>query len=195
MSDVEAWETIENIGFFGRDRDRIEAELTEKYGLNNWRVRWRYSNGRVVDFDQVFEEVYVEGYTSFFQSHPEESRWVIKNASYVYDRDLVTREEAFKPRLLVGVPGLPNQFHHVAINLAIESRLGLKFSGSMPLQVREGKPDQSVDLWPMGWRFSPGRIPCADKVLIPNSELQGWWQPDSIEDCYQKSKILQIIIN
>ncbi|MGI5841589.1 MAG: hypothetical protein ACOX6N_05230 [Patescibacteria group bacterium] len=64
--------------------------MDRTYGQGNWRVIWKYSNGRIVSFDEIFEEVYVEVV-----------EWVINQASYVYDRDLVTRVEAFQPRLLV----------------------------------------------------------------------------------------------
>lgn len=46
---------------------------------------------------------------------------------------------------------------------------------------------------PHAYYDRPGRIPAAYPEMIPNIVLENsWWQPGSIEELYQKAKVLQI---
>lgn len=179
------------IGFFGGGREDKFANWNKEFGERNWRVAWVLANGTVLDFDRIFQ-LYVEGYAEYFREHPEEAVEISQNYSYSYDKTLISADSAFDPKALLDKPGIPNQFHHVALNLALTKNLGLEFQGDTPLQVRDGKPDQPKESWPKGWKWGPGHIPLHDPSLIPEVDLEGWWDPGSIEDLYQKAKTLQV---
>lgn len=143
-------------------------------------------NGEVWDFLQVFWNVYVEGYTRYFDAHPDEAEYLAVNYSYAYDLTEIPRQLAYAPAALVNLPGLPNQFHHVALNYAIAARSG-GWRGSTPIAVRgPGTP---------GERWNPGHIPApSEYVNYDGSWLSGWtnvwWDPESIEGVYQFRRIL-----
>lgn len=179
-------------GFQGKDRDRQFAEWNQIYGEGNWRIAWELADGQVLGFEEVFWQVYVAGYVRYFLAHPEEATYLTDNYSYAYDKDPVGKQAAFDPRALYERPGRPNQFHHVALNVALEWFLGMPFRGTKSLQVRQGKPEVPQSAWPKGWRWSPGLIPTVRPDLIPETEIAGWWQRGTIEALYQCAKIVQI---
>ena len=187
------WKTVSRVGFLGKDKDQRQQEWNDAYGKGNWRLSWQLRDGTEVDFDFCFRK-YVESYAGYLRTNPMEAEWLATNASYTYDKDLIDRVTAFQPRALVDVPGVPNQFHHVALNLAMEEEMKISFRGTEPLQVREGKKGMPEELKPKGYRFSPGRIQCIDPGLIPfdADETNRWWGPESMEALYQNSKVLQI---
>ena len=144
-----------------------------------------------MDYDAIFLQ-YVKSYAQYFLAHPDEAAYLTANFSYAYDKELVTKEEAFDPHFLFEKPGSPNQFHNVALNFALEQVLDQPFKGTQPIQVREGKPGTNPATWPAGWRWSPGQIPAVHPEYIPEQTQPGWWQPGSIEHLYQATKVLQI---
>lgn len=184
------WTVVERVGFFGKNRDKMFAAWDEKYGVGNWKIGWQLSSGELLSFRQVFQ-LYIEGYIVYMSQHPDEAKSIADNYAYCYDKTPITREQAFQPEALVEKPNLPNQFHHVALNLAL-LHLGYEFKGDEPLQVRDGKADQPKEEWPAGWQWGPGYIPAADSTMIPDADLSGWWDSGTIEDLYQKSKVLLV---
>ncbi|OGM11412.1 hypothetical protein A2Z22_00845 [Candidatus Woesebacteria bacterium RBG_16_34_12] len=187
-----SWQTLEHPGYSGKKKDEQIKEWDRKYGEGNWRIAWELRNGEVLDFNGVFWKVYVLGYIMYFIKNPDEARLLTENYSYAYDKDMISPKEAFDPQSLYNKQGRANQFHHVALNIALEWYLGMPFRGDRPIQVREGKPGAPFDQWPEGFRWSPGRIPTVVPNLIPDVNVEGWWESCSIEDLYQKSKVLQI---
>lgn len=186
------WVTVERPGYFGKRRQELEERWNRKYGEGNWRLIWETPQGRVLTYEDIIEE-YTEGYAGYFRGHPEEAEFVVANYSFCYDKDLITREEAFDAYALYNKPGVANQFHHVAMNIALEQDLGMPFRGEIPLQVRSPKPWTPESDWPAGWRWSPGLIPCAHPDEIHDFTFEGrWWQKGTIEDFYQCNKALQI---
>jgi len=174
-------------GYLGKNKDHQIALWNEEFGLGNWRLVWILRSGQILNFRQIFEQ-YVWSYAKYFAGHPKEAEFLITNFSFAYDKELISRAEAFDPYALYNKPGRPNQFHHVALNMALEKVLRLPFAGLKPIQVREGKPGSDQNLWPEGWRWSPGRIPAANAELIPEDNLPSWWQKGSIEHLYQSAK-------
>ncbi len=185
------WITVEHPGYLGRKKELMYRTWNSEYGCY-WRLVWELADKTVLDYEEIFSRIYVPGYAGYLLNNPKETLWLAATASYTYDKDLITREQAFDPNALYEKPNTPNQFHNVALNIALEYNLGVRFAGENPLQVREGKPGTNPDDWPIGWRFSPGRIPTIRPDLIPNINLDGWWKKGSIEDLYQKAKVLQI---
>jgi hypothetical protein len=186
-----SWITVGRPGYLGKNKDAQLAAWDQEFGPGNWRLTWEMANGEVMDYDAVFLQ-YVESYAQYFFDHPDEAHFLTDNFSYAYDKELITKEEAFDPHFLFEKPGHPNQFHNVALNLALEIELGLPFKGIQPIQVREGKPGTDPGSWPAGWRWSPGQIPAVHPEYIPEQTQPGWWQPGSIEHLYQATKVLQI---
>lgn len=190
-----SWTTIERPGYSGKRKDELIQHWNSEYGENNWRLTWELANGEVMDYENVFWKIYVPGYVRHFGEHPDEVELLTQNYSYAYDKDLITRKEAFDPYALYNKPEKPNQFHNVSLNIAIEWYLGIPFQGRDPVKVREGKPGTDVSTWPEGWKWSPGRVNTVRLELIPQPHIEGWWKPDTIEDIYQSSKALQIKTN
>lgn len=198
------WKTVERIGYVGGDRDAYNKSWNIQHGHGNWRIAWETKEGTIEQFEDIFWKVYVPGYAEYFRSHMDEARFITNSYSFAYDHDLIEKPEAFNPKALYEKPNThSNQFHHVALNIALEWNLGLQFRGQEPLQVREGKAKlvyvgnsvlEDKSSFPAGWRWSPGRIPAIRYDLVEKPR-QGWWQPGSIEDFYQSTKVLQVKSN
>lgn len=186
------WLTVARPGYQGKKKDEQTSRWNADYGEGEWRIAWELQNGVICNYDQIFYNFYVAGYVQHFLENLDEASQLTANYSYTYDKDVVPRSEAFDPHALYDKPGRPNQFHNVALNIALEYYLGLPFKGQLPLQVREGKPGSDPSTWPQGWRWSPGRISAVRQDLIPHHDTTGWWQKGSIEDLYQTAKVFQV---
>lgn len=187
------WVTVERPGYFGKKRAEFEERWNKEYGEGNWQIVLETPQGKILSFDGLME-VYIEGYAEYFRKHPEEVRYVTENFSYCYDKEMVTKEEAFDPYARFEKPGHVNQFHNVAMNIALEKVLGMPFKGKEPLKVRAAKPGTSESEWPAGWKWQPGLIPCVHPEEIFDMNFEGqWWEKGSIEDFYQCNKALQIL--
>lgn len=170
-------------GYLGDRKDEFAAQWDAEYGAGNWWLAWEAPGGEAWQFDDVFWKVYVPGYVAHLLLHPEEARYLATNYAYAIDKDAVTREQAFDPHYLYNQPGRPNQFHNVALNIALEWYLGLSFCGERPIQVRGHGTE--------GERWNPGYIQAVRHDLIPPGyEQQGWWQRGTIEAVYQSTKVL-----
>ncbi len=186
------WTTVDRPGYFGKGREEQEKLCNEKYGKDNWRLAWQTPQGTVLTYDGVIQE-YIEGYTEYFRQHLDEAKYLTDNYSFAYDKEIITKEEAFDPYALYQKPGKANQFHHVALNIALEKVLDMPFTGKEAIKVRAGKPNTPIEEWPVGWKWHPGRIPCIHPEEIYNGEFPNqWWEKGSIEDFYQSNKVLQI---
>ena len=197
----EVWETVERPGYLGSHKEEFEKKWDELYGFNNigdknWRVSWETRDGKELSFERIFSE-YVSGYSQHFRKNPEVLNYLIENSCFTYDIDpSITREQAFDPKALVGIPGIPNQFHHVAINIAIEEELGLQFKGEAPIQVRGLKKTVPLEEWSIIALLQPGFIKCLHSNLIRIPDKLIWWiNPDSIEGLYQYCKVVQRRVN
>lgn len=188
-----SWTILERPGYLGGKKEEMEKQWTITYGEGNWRISWIAATGERFNYERIFD-IYVDSYAGYFNAHFEELDYITSNFSYGYDLDFQTKEEAFDKYALYDKPGKRNQFHQVAFNIAIEIKLQKSFRGSMPLQVRDAKPGTSEKYRPLGWKWNPGRIPCLYPHLIPtNIQLETmWWLENSIEDFYQKSKVLEV---
>lgn len=187
------WVDLERPGYLGKQRDEKYKfwDLPENYGKGNWRIINRASNGEVFNYEDIIYRIYIPGYEQYFKLHPEEASEIADRYSFGYDKDLISLSQAFDIYALYNVPNRVNQFHHVAFNMALLN-LGYFFKGSESVQVREGKPGIQDSEQPNGFLWSPGRIECTVSHLIPEPRIKGWWNPNSIEDFYQSTKILQI---
>jgi len=190
------WQTVERPGYLGKRRDAAYREWNKMFGEGNWRIGNQMANGEMYSYEDIIWKVYVPGYEKYFLEHPIEARFITDNYSYGYDKTLCTEKEAFDIYAFYNKPGVVNQFHNVAFNVAL-TNLGYRFEGVEPVQVREGKPGTPDSWQPAGFRWSPGRIMAVRPELTPEliELLPGqtiWWKHGSIEEQYQLSKVLQI---
>ena len=191
----ESWKSLARPGYLGKLKDEMftlwDSDPPRGYRKGNWRIVNETSNKEIYTYEDIIYRVYVPGYEDYFLNHQDEAVFIANNFSYGYDKDKISKLQAFDIYELYNKEGVANQFHHVAFNLAI-TNLGLSFKGKTPVQVREGKPGTPNNQQPNGFLWSPGRIPCTISCLIPEPHISGWWNNDSIEDFYQSTKVLQI---
>lgn len=187
------WQTVERPGYLGKKKDEKYALWDQKYGVGNWRMVNEAVGSEIYSYEDIIYKIYVPGYEEYFKQNPDEAKIITDNFSYGYDKDLCTEEQAYDIYAFYNKPGVANQFHSVAFNIALRN-LGYTFKGNEPIQVREAKPGTHQDQQPIGYKWSPGKIPCTNSEKIPNPHIEGWWNPNSIEDFYQSTKTLQVKI-
>jgi len=173
------WENLEKPGFFGNKRDEIYRKYNEKYGKNNWRIAWQWSN-TVVNNEFAYL-LYEDAY--YWDSHKRKDLWqeLISIAKDVYDID--------KSNVNSGLDYLIQEcgsihLQDIAIRRVI-SRKGWKFKGNELVQIRSHSAY-------FGEKLSPGKVPFHLTEMIVEPHLKGWWDNNSVEDFYQSNKILQI---
>lgn len=177
------WETVDRPGYLGDARDRLHAEWDEAYGAGNWRLAWEY--GEIVLDKSMAIQVYEDAY--FFclyisQSHID---WLTSTASDVYDTAESNVHSGFDYSIQETAG---THLHDIAVRRAV-ARLGRKFRGNHLVHIRWTESE--------GYRLNPGVLPFHRAELISSKferNLSGkriWWEKNSIEDFYQRNKVLQ----
>ena len=186
------WETIERPGYFGKKRDEICRGWDEKYGPGNWRIAYEW-DGKIVPREFAIQ-LYEDGYYEYFKQDPGDDQdsggrvldWLLSTASDVYDT-APTNVQAGIDYYQQETPN--NHIHDVAIRRAI-LRLGYWFAGDHLVHVRWTGSE--------GFRVNPGVVPFHLPNLILRDEIKDhggkgiWWRPLTIEDFYQRNKVLQV---
>lgn len=189
------WETVERPGFLAKGRDDQYREWNKKFGTGKWRIAWQLADGTLLQYPGIFYQGFVAGYVNFFQQFRGDLEHITTYYSYTYDKDDPgNKADAFNPYFFYNKEGSVNQIHHAALNIAAEIFLGVVFKGNEPLKVRGVKEGTPISEWPRGHIWHPGRIPAVRPDLIPAVETSSkWgWEEGSIEELYQKSKVLQV---
>jgi len=180
----EVWKTVERPGYLGKLRDEVQAAWTRKYGQGNWRIAYEWAGG-VVDRACALQ-LYEDAYFKHFQDEYATACTVTSTFADVYD----TAESNAGQWDYVQQETPNNHIHDVAIRRAL-LRLGLRFSGCGLLHVRWTDSP--------GYLLNPGVVPFHLPALIERAEVKDyggkgqWWRDGSIEDFYQKNKVLQVV--
>ncbi len=179
-----SWRTVERPGYFGKKRDELEASWNKSIGECNWRLVWEFGEVILPKIDYL-EQVYTVAYYEYLKKSPEDLEWLatFKN---VWDTAESNVEAAFD----FNHQETPNNhYHDVAIRRAM-AMLGVWFKGDKLLQVRWKDSE--------GYKINPGIVPFHKPELIPSEDIKDyggksqWWLEKTIEDAYQKMKLLQI---
>lgn len=175
------WQNAQRPGYLGKHRDDRYQEWTRRFGEWNWRLVWQIG-------DNYFEveaaiALYEDAYFRFLDDNQAVLEQLVGEAGDVYD-DSVTNVECG----LSYFPQETNRTHlqDVAIRRSLV-RLGRWFQGSNLIQIRDHQGSHSLSL-----TLSPGRVPFHRPDLIIGPELEGWWQPGSVESFYQSNRWLQV---
>ena len=178
------WVTIERPGYFGKKRREIQDRWNEQFGIGNWRLAYQWGN--VVVTREMGLQIYEDGYYEFFKRNSETLEWLLAKASDVYD----TAETNVQAGLNYENQETPNNhIHDVSIRRAV-LRLGHWFRGDHLMHVRW--------IGSEGYRINPGVVPFHIPEIIVGGEIKDygekgiWWKPNTIEDFYQRNKVLQV---
>jgi len=178
------WQTIERPGYFGKRRNALEALWNEQHGEGNWRLVWEFGNVILPKIDYL-EQVYTTAYYEHLKNCPQDLEW-LTGFKDVWDT-AESNVEAVFDFSHQETPG--NHYHDIAIRRAM-AMLGEWFKGDELLYVRWKDSE--------GFRVNPGLVGFHMPELIPNKEIRDhggkgiWWYEATIEDAYQRMKLLQV---
>lgn len=180
-----AWRTVDRPGYMGDARDRLHKEWDAKYGEGLWRLAWEW--GDLILEKAMALQVYEDGYFSFFRGNKIRSlHWIVDLASDIYDTAPSNVASGFNYEIQE-TPN--NHLHDIAIRRAV-ARMGEWFRGDHLVEVRGPTSE--------GYLLNPGKVPFHFSALIYDGEIKNasgknlWWDLLTIEDFYQKNKILQV---
>jgi len=181
-------------GYFGSERNKIQAGYDARYGPENWKIAWEWGS-QIIERPEALQ-IYEDGYYEYFRNNPEILSWLVNDFSNVYD----TAPSNIEARFSYDIQETPgNHLHDVAIRRAVLRR-GQWFSGKELLEVRSTNP--------AGWKLSPCMIPFHLPEMIYKGEIKykgkerdftanpPWWiskgVPNSVEQFYQQNKVLLV---
>ena len=178
------WKTIERPGYLGKKRDEVHGKWDQQFGKDNWKIAYQWGNGIVSR--EIGIQLYEDGYYEFFNKERSTLEWLVSTASDVYHTAPTNAQEGFD---YTNQGTANNHIHDVAIRRAV-LRLGKQFKGDHQMHVRWTGSE--------GYRLNPGVVPFHLPEMIIPGEINdyggkgSWWFENTIEDFYQKNKVLQV---
>ena len=178
------WQTIERPGYLGKKRDEVQGLWTRKFGKDNWRLAYQWGSLILPRCEGI--QIYEDAYYEFFKRDPATLEWLVSTASNVYDTAPTNIQAGFDYE---NQETPNNHIHDVAIRRSV-MRLGKEFSGDHLVHVRWTGSE--------GYQINPGVV----SFHLPNMIVPGvikdyggkgiWWHDQTIEDFYQRNKVLQV---
>ncbi|MFA7709158.1 MAG: hypothetical protein WCX82_03410 [archaeon] len=177
-----SWEIAERPGYLGKKRDEIHSFWDKQYGKDNWKLAYQWGD-RIISREMAIQ-IYEDAYYEYFKNNSLFLEWLVKRASDIFDTD----ESNLKSDLDYNNQETSNNhIHDISIKRAI-LRLGKKFLGDHVVQVRWVDSE--------GFLINPGVVPFHKPELILKEEIKDygekgiWWKENTIEDFYQRNKVL-----
>lgn len=174
------WVAIEFPGYLGKHRDEKYKKWNGKYGIGNWRLAWMIGD-IFVDFLGVCA-LYEDAYSEFLQKNPKILKQLIHEAKNVYDDEQSNIQSGFNYTIQ---ETSRTHIQDIAIRRSL-IRMGLWFKGEELIRIRQEKGKH-----PLSTTLSPGRVPFHRIDLIVKPEIEGWWQPRTVESFYQSNRFLR----
>ncbi len=196
---ADSWVKVFNmLGFAGKKKGGIYREFDKLYSRQGW-IPAHFFDGCVVSRLEGYYK-YEEAYYQFLKSNPEVRTWITQIASDVYDVDPSNVNSGLDYKVQECDA---THLQDIAIRRAL-TRLKLEdqglsymvcnlpkvdiFEGDHLVQIRRHESE--------GFRLNPGQVPFHRPGLglatEPNLRTEVWWQRDSVEDIYQRNKVLLI---
>ena len=180
--------------FHGFGKKGVYEKLDNTYGADGW-LPAHYARGKIISRYQSYF-IYEDAYYHFFKQNPDVREWIVNTASEVYDIEPSNVDSGLDYTIQESdATHLQDiSIRRVLTRLTLEEqghtpdpenlpRIPL-FKGDHLVQIR-GKDSE-------GYRLNPGQVPFHDPTLILDRDLTSWWQPGSVEDWYQKNKVLLV---
>ena len=177
------WATLERPGYFGKKRDELQRSWDQQFGADNWRLAYRWGN--LVVPREMGLQIYEDGYYEFFKKDIPTLDWLVSTASDVYDTAPTNVQAGFD---YTNQETSNNHIHDIAIRRAV-ARLGKWFKGNHLMHVRWKDSE--------GFKINPGIVPFHLPEFIVPGEIKDyggkgwWWNPNTVEDFYQRNKVFQ----
>lgn len=205
------WVTVPKVrpGYLGKKRDDFKAKMDREYGVGNWRLAWE-TNCFGTHYYFTIERtllMYEDAYFAFIccekvpiknfkdeitvvrlaldtSSQPPLAREIAQYAE-CYDNDVTNVESGLDYQYQ---EAKSNHYQDVSVRRVL-ARVGLWFTGRKKelLHIRHDSEQE------LGQKLSPGRVPFHMPYLVKQPELNGWWNPHTVEAWYQSSKVLQTV--
>ena len=179
------WKTVERPGYLGKKRDEVRAMWNKQYGEGKWRLAYQWGDAVISRLEAI--RLYEDAYVDFLKKNPKALRWIVKNASDVYDTAPTNVNSGFDYTM----QETPNShIHDIAIRRAV-LRCGEYFEGDHLVHVRWTGSE--------GLKLNPGKVLFHKPEMICREPLKDyggkgtWWEPLTIEDFYQRNKVLQAL--
>lgn len=174
------WKTVKRPGPIGERKDELFREWDLLYGRGNWRLGWIW--GRKVIGKKEAYQIYEDGY--YHDSIRRRDLWkgLRAEAKDVYDIE----ERDVESGLDYSVQNGPAvHLQDIAIRRVLLRR-GWEFEGKKLIQIRS-KRGYYGDL------LSPGAVQFHLPEMITEPPFEkSWWEWNSVEDFYQRQKVLQV---
>lgn len=178
----EDFKILERPGYSGRQISERIKQWNEKYGKNNWDMKWKW--GEIwLDFEgacRIYEDAYYE------DSFNKEKIWkeIFSKAYDVYDNAETNIDSGFDYNIQ---EAFSTHIQDIAVR-NVGKRRGWKFKGDELIQIRGPESE--------GYQLSPGRVPFhMPKMIIRPDIIPPWADPNSTEAWYQNAKYLVLLKN
>lgn len=170
-------------GYMGDARDRLEHEWDLSCGCDGWRLAWEW--GDHVLTQSVALQIYEDAYFEHLRICHEVLEWLVSTAKDVYDTAKSNVHSGFDYDFQ---ETKNNHYHDISIRRAV-LRHGRKFQGDHLVHVRGDDSE--------GYRLNPGRVDFHRPDMIYQGDIVNasgkkiWWERGTIEDFWQRNKLLQ----
>ncbi len=179
--DASEWRIVEHPGQSGKARDALVERWNAAYGPAGWTLGWMWGD---LLLDRRFTlQLYEDAYLSRLAGDLKTLDWLCTYQD-VYDNAPSNVHSGIDYDIQENAS---NHYQHIALRRAM-LRLGRSFAGDRLLEVRGPKSEGAV--------LNPGVVPFHLPRMIVPAELPDhsgwgeWWRGGSIEDFYQRNKVL-----
>ncbi len=179
IAEMQNWLEIDGLtGQVGRMRAAVSLKRNQQFGQQRWGLGWRFQ-GRVINRVEALA-LYEEAYFLYLQVRPDLLDWICSIASEVYDNSVSNIESGLDYSIQETDA---THLQDISIRRCLV-RLGRKFAGDHPVQVRGHDTEGHV--------LNPGQVPFHCPEEIEHREKAAWWKPESVEAFWQHNKVLLV---
>lgn len=182
-----SWVNLFRPGFFGRNRDKIFAELNEEYGEGKWRLVWYAPdlNYEDLEYKEACKYYYEESYYQFLRERHDLVNQIIQY-NECYDNAIsniksgldYTIQEAYSTHIQdIAIRNVLKRLHvwFKPEGLGLPNLLQIRHQGGL------------------GSILGPGNVPFWNPCRIEQpSKRPSWANKDSVEDFWQSNKYVQV---
>lgn len=182
------------LGYTGKNRKTIYGDLDTQFGPENWAIA-HFFDEKVLSKQQVYL-IYEEAYYQFLKNNPDTREWLVNTASEVYDMHPSNIDSGLDYSIQECEA---THLQDISVRRAL-TRLALEeqdtqydpenlpgisiFKGDHPVQIRGHTSE--------GFVLNPGQVPFHKPLILGTYDKSAWWKEDSVEDAYQRSKVLLV---